>query len=66
MPPKSSSVSFVDELIKALQDKDVIEAIGNIFNFKVKELLDENARLKEELTEANKNIESATQKIEAL
>ena len=57
MPPKSSVVSFVDELVKALQDKDVIEAIGNIFKFKVKELLDENARLKEELTEANKNIE---------
>ena len=43
MPPKSSAVSFVDELVKALQDKDVIEAIGNIFNFKVKELLDENS-----------------------
>jgi hypothetical protein len=67
LPPESSTVSAVgcvmpgtiaEELIKALQNEDVIAALTSIFAKKIDEVVRENSSLRKDLDAANMKIES--------
>jgi hypothetical protein len=58
MPPKPATGILIEDLVKALQDKAVLEAIGNIFDSKLKELSVQNTKMKEDLRAAYDRIDA--------
>jgi len=73
MPPKRDSTTAVDELISALSDKRVIEAIAGILDEKlnkmmqaVVDLTDKNRRMTDDIAELKNELKAANQKIEYL
>ena len=73
MPPKRDSATAVDELISALSDKRVIDAIAGILDEKlnkmmqtVVDLTDKNRRMSDDITELKNELKAANQKIEYL